>query len=548
MSSDRDATPLSGITPTSQAFVKTLDLRPQICVDLDGTLIKTDLLVEAFLALLKKNVTMKPSRNTYPKGETHEAKPLDLPLFVDLDGTLLQSDSLHESLCLLCKARPSLLLSMPAWLARGKAYFKACVAVHVSPDVAAWPFNDALLAWLRDQKAKGRRIVLATAANQAIAERVAAHLGLFDEVIASDDVNNRSGIRKFAAIQSAVGSDAFSYVGNHRKDLAVWRGARGAVLVGVPASVEAEVRRTTTVEAAFPRVRPGLGTYLRAIRVHQWLKNLLVFLPLLPVLGHLDGSLLVHAIATFFAFSFCGSAGYVFNDLTDLESDRRHPRKRARPFASGQLSITTGVSLLGVFLTLGLALAAVLSGQFLVVLLVYFVVTTLYSLHLKRIVIVDVIVLAGLYTLRVIGGAIATGLPVTFWILAFCVFLFLSLALVKRCAELRVMTDHVRKAAPGRGYQTDDLGVLQSLGVSSGLMSVVVLAVYITAPTTAQHFRQPDLIGLLCGVLLYWIGRVWIKAHRGEMHDDPVLFAARDRVTHYLVVVGAFILAAAIWL
>ena len=476
------------------------------------------------------------------------ASLVDVPLFVDLDGTLMRSDSLYESLCLLCKRQPWAIALLPGWLLRGKAYFKAQVAARVVPDVLKWPYNEALVRYLEEQKAAGRRLVLATAANRKIAERVSEHLALFDAVIASDDHDNRSGNGKLAAIQDTIGTRAFSYAGNAHRDLVVWRGAQAAVLVDVPKWVESEVITTTPIEAKFAREQVRLRTYLKAIRVHQWLKNVLVLMPVLPVLRYLDLGQLMHVLGAFFAFSFCGSAVYIFNDLVDLESDRGHPHKRTRPFAAGLLSIATGLSLLVLFLGAGLLLASLTSSAFLAVLLLYLVVTTLYCLRLKQIPIVDVIVLASLYTVRVIGGAAATDLPLSFWILAFSTTLFLSLALVKRCAELRLINGHGRQVIEGRGYHTNDLQILQNLGVASGLMSVVVLGVYITAPTTSQLFKNPDLLGLLCVVLLYWICRVWIKAHRGEMHDDPVLFAARDRVSQYLIMLGAAIVAAAVWL
>jgi 4-hydroxybenzoate polyprenyltransferase len=236
------------------------------------------------------------------------------------------------------------------------------------------------------------------------------------------------------------------------------------------------------------------------------------------------------------------------NDFLDLESDRKHPRKRRRPFASGAISIKTGLVLSLLFLLGGFLLALWISPAFAGVLLFYFVVTTAYSVRLKRTPIVDVIVLAMLYTVRVLAGAVAADLPITFWILAFSVFLFLSLALVKRCAELRTMIKEGKTSAAGRGYRVEDEQVLQSLGTASGLMSVVVLGVYITQPKISEAFARPDILGLLCLILLYWIGRVWIKAHRGKMHDDPVLFAVRDRISQYLVVIGALIVAAAAWL
>lgn len=472
----------------------------------------------------------------------------DVPLYVDLDGTLLNSDSLHESLCLLCKAKPLSMFLIPLWIMRGKAYFKAQVAQRVTPNVTSWPYNQPLLDYLKHQHAGGRKLVLASAANVGIVDRVAQHLGLFDGVIGSDHDTNRSGTEKLNAIRAQVGGGHFSYAGNDQKDLKVWSNAEGAVVVNASRSVQRKAQRLTAIEKVLPAPRARLKTYLKGIRIHQWLKNVLVFLPILPVLGHLQFDQILHAVIAFFAFSFTGSSVYIMNDFLDLESDRNHPRKRKRPFASGTISIKNGLVLSLLFLAAGFGLAFAANAGLAAVLLAYFVITTAYSVRLKRTPIVDVIVLAMLYTVRVFAGAVAAELPITFWILAFSVFLFLSLALVKRCAELRTMVSEGKRSAAGRGYRVEDEQVLQSLGTASGLMSVVVLGVYITAPTTSQAFAKPDFLGLLCLILLYWIGRVWIKAHRGQMHDDPVLFAVRDRISQYLAVMGAFIVAAAVWL
>jgi 4-hydroxybenzoate polyprenyltransferase len=471
-----------------------------------------------------------------------------IPLFVDLDGTLIDSDSLHESLCLLCKSHPLLIFMIPFWVLKGKAYFKAKVAEHVDPDVSTWPYNQALLHYLKQQRSAGRTMFLASAANIDIVSRVANHLALFDGTIGSDQDTNCSGTQKLRAIQRHVGNTGFSYAGNDRKDLNVWSEAEGALIVNASRTVERQARRLTKVERVIPPTHPSLLTYLKGIRVHQWLKNMLVFLPLLPVLSHLEPAQFSRVLVAFFAFSFTGSSVYVMNDFLDLESDRKHPRKRRRPFASGAISIKTGLVLSLLFLLGGFLLALWISPAFAGVLLFYFVVTTAYSVRLKRTPIVDVIVLAMLYTVRVLAGAVAADLPITFWILAFSVFLFLSLALVKRCAELRTMIKEGKTSAAGRGYRVEDEQVLQSLGTASGLMSVVVLGVYITQPKISEAFARPDILGLLCLILLYWIGRVWIKAHRGKMHDDPVLFAVRDRISQYLVVIGALIVAAAAWL
>jgi 4-hydroxybenzoate polyprenyltransferase/phosphoserine phosphatase len=465
---------------------------------------------------------------------------IDVPLVIDLDGTLLRTDSLHESTLLLLRGGPYRAFSLPLWLAGGKARMKREIAQRVELDVAGMPYHEELVTWIGAERERGRRIVLATAADARVAYAVSAHLGLFDEVIASDGAVNRSAHRKAALLVEKFGERGFDYAGNSRDDLPVWERARRAIVVSAPAGVRRAAAERTEVEREFAGQRGGLRAWIKALRLHQWMKNLLLFLPLLGAHQIFDPVLLTKAVVAFLAFGLCASSVYVVNDLMDLESDRHHPRKRLRPFALGVLSPLAGAAVAGILLVASLAIAWWVAPAFLAWLLIYFAITVAYTFWLKRKEIVDALSLAALYTLRIIAGGAAVGLAASFWLLAFSLFLFLSLAFVKRYSELQIMLEQGRDEAKGRGYRTDDLPLIQTLGVVSGFAAVLVLALYINGETVLRLYSRPEVMWLTVPILLYWITRVWIKTHRGLMHDDPVLFALKDRVS---ILSGAMFLA-----
>lgn len=467
-----------------------------------------------------------------------------IPLCVDLDGTLVKADTLHENLLSLCARDPRHLLALPAWLAKGRAQFKREVAdrVELGPDLL--PYRDSVLALIEEAKAAGRPVILTTAAPRRMAEAVAAHLGHFDEVIASDDGDNVSAERKAALLEERFGAQGFDYVGDAKADLPVFQRARRAYLI----SSRGRLRRSAAKHHPEPEFldggRAGLRTWARVLRVHQWLKNLLVFLPLVAAHRLTDPHLLGQSLLAFAAFSLCASSVYIVNDLVDLQSDRAHRSKRRRPFAAGDVPVAVGVVVAPLLLIAAFAIAALTSTPFLLVLLGYFLLTSLYSFWLKRQVIVDVIILTILYTARIIAGGAATGIPLSFWILVFSMFLFLSLALLKRFSELRLAVESGRNPA-GRGYWTSDLPVLMSLGSGSGIVSVLVLALYIASEGVSDRYPASRWLWLPPLFVLYWLTRMWMKANRGEVNEDPVLFAARDWQS--LVIAGlvgiAFILA-----
>ncbi|MBK1653893.1 4-hydroxybenzoate polyprenyltransferase [Allochromatium vinosum] len=460
--------------------------------------------------------------------------PIEKPaLVVDLDGTLTPTDTLAESVVKLVKQSPSNLVWLALSLPKGKAAFKRFVAANSTFSAATLPYREPLLDYLRNEREGGRRLILATASHETIAEGVSTHLGIFDEVIATDTINLK-GTNKLDAIRKAVGED-FVYAGDSAADLPIWESAKAAILVGANDTTSEAVRRVRPVEAEFPRDPVQLRTWAKALRIHQWLKNLLIFVPVLTAFSFLDVGKLVDSAVAFLAFSLAASATYVVNDLWDLDSDRIHPRKRRRPLASADVSIVSALVVSAFCLVAGFALAGMLSTQFLLILVLYLIVTSSYSWVLKQYVLIDVIILSLLYTLRIIAGSVAIGVMTSTWLLAFSVFLFLSLALVKRCAELVALEKAGDVATSGRDYRVTDLTVLWPLGVGAAMSAVVVFGLFISSPETAVRYGTPLALWLVALGLIYWLSRLWIKTGRGEMHDDPVVYAIKDRGSRIVV-------------
>jgi 4-hydroxybenzoate polyprenyltransferase/phosphoserine phosphatase len=474
------------------------------------------------------------------------APSMAVPLCVDLDGTLIHSDTLLESALLLLKRNPFYLFQFALWLLKGKAVLKAEIASRVTLNPAALPYNKEFVVWLQSERQSGRSLWLCTAANQRLADAVAGHLGIFDGVIASDRETNLAGDSKAARLVERFGERGFDYCGNERRDLTVWNHANGAIVANGGAALERDAAKSAPVLQTFPSRASVPRAALRALRPHQWAKNALIFVPLLAAHAAGKSDSLVNVILATVAFCLCASSVYVLNDLLDLEADRAHARMSKRPFAAGTLSIGAGLAMVPVLLGLAITIAAFLPDRFQLVFVTYYVVTVAYSFYLKGRVIVDAMALAGLYTLRIIAGAAAAAVPLSFWLLLFSVFLFLSLAFVKRFAELDSLRRQQRLRAAGRGYHVEDLPVLQSLGTSAGYLSVLVLALYINSPAIEGLYRQPKLIWLLCVLMLYWVSRVWMKAQRGEMHDDPVVFALKDKVSIAVGVLAVVTVALAI--
>lgn len=466
------------------------------------------------------------------------------PLVVDLDGTLVHTDMLHETSLRVLRDSPWDLLRLSVWLPQGKAVVKQNLAHRARFDPEHLPYNGPLLAWLREQKAAGRRLVLCTASDSTVALSIANHLEIFDEVLASDGARNLGGKVKADALVERFGDRGYDYVGNSPTDLAVWRHARRAVVVNAPTALVVKASGICEVEKVFPRLPMGLATWRRVLRVHQWMKNLLLFIPLLAAHEFANVSLWGSLLLAFVSFSLCASSVYIFNDLLDLESDRAHPRKRARPFASGAVPVWIGLVLSVALLAASYGIATYVGGNFLPWLAFYFVLTCAYSWTLKRLMLVDCLALAMLYTVRIVAGAAAAGLALSFWLLAFSVFLFLSLAFVKRYAELEVQVLSGKTKAHGRGYYTSDAPLVQTLGVTAGYGAVLVLALYLNSDSVLRLYATPEIMWGAVPVLLFWVSWMWMQAHRGHMHDDPLVFAVKDKAS--LAAGAAFLLVLAL--
>lgn len=456
----------------------------------------------------------------------------ECPLCVDLDGTLIHTDMLHESSFGLLKSSPLSLLKLP-WvlLTKGRAGLKRWIANQVVFNPTVLPFNHDFVVWLRNQHASGRRLILCTASDRSIAEPIAAHLGIFDEVMASDGAVNLEGSHKAAALIEKFGKNGFDYAGNSTADLKVWRYARKAVVVNASTQLLSDVTATSDVEEVFEGIDSAYTIWIKALRVHQWLKNALLFVPLLAAHRIMDGNAWVSLLWAFVAFSLGASSVYIANDLLDLESDRQHPRKCKRPFASGAVQVWKGAILSPILLALSCVIALYVGHAFLEWLLIYFLLTCIYSIKLKQLVLVDCMTLAILYTLRIVAGAAAIGSALSFWLLSFSIFVFLSLAFVKRFAELQVQLLNGKHKAHGRGYFTDDAPLIQMLGISSGITSTLVLSLYLNSPEIQRLYAHPEWIWGTVPVMVFWVSWLWLRAHRGEMHDDPLVFAVKDKTS-----------------
>jgi 4-hydroxybenzoate polyprenyltransferase len=462
-------------------------------------------------------------------------------LCVDLDGTLVKSDTLIDSLLVLMRTRPMLLLALPGKLFHGKAAFKAFVTGSVSLDVAHLPYNRKLLKYLQQERGHGRAIYLATGADVRLARRVATHLAIFTDVLGSDGATNLTGSKKLNELRTRLGSDGFDYIGNDTPDLPLLAHAGEAMVANPSLRLRMGLRaRRIRPAREFLESKPALQSLLKAVRLHQWAKNLLIFVPVL--LSHaLSTGKLLTALAAFCCFSLTASSAYIVNDLLDIEADRRHPRKRLRPFASGDLSPFSGICISLLFLLVGLVGGRLLPGGFYGWLLVYLATTLAYSWYLKRVALVDVMVLSGLYILRLLAGGAATLTPISHWLAGFSLFLFLSLAVVKRFAELENLRASNSAPKNGRGYLLADMAQMRSFGTASAYASVVVFAIYISGLDVVKLYRQPRLLWLIVPLMILWLNRVWLLASRGELDEDPVAFALTDRMSQLIGVAVAAI-------
>lgn len=465
-----------------------------------------------------------------------------IPLCVDLDGTLLAADTLWEGVAIILLRNPLMLLAVLYWMTKGKARLKHEVAARSGRQAADWPYREAVLKRLTRERDTGRQVILVTGAAESVALGVAAHAGVFSSVLHSSTEINLTSRRKREKLIEQFGEGGFDYMGNSRDDVPVFDAARKAIVVAPDAAAE-KWRRAHDAERLDIGKTSRLAA-LKSIRVHQWAKNVLIGVPM--VLNHdiLHLDAVINVILAFFAFSFLASAVYVINDLSDLTNDRRHPTKRNRPLASGQMSVPMGLVLALCLPVASLSLTAVLPPDFALVLGFYAMATTAYTFVLKRKLLVDVFTLAGLYTVRIIAGSAATDTELSFWLLSFSIFFFLSLALVKRYVELDEYDGRDGNQVPGRGYMAVDYEMVGQAGVSSAFASALVLALYIHSKEMQEMYTLPWALWPLCPLVLYMLLRIWMLARRGMLHEDPVVFIMRDWRSLVTMAIGASLVLA----
>ena len=484
--------------------------------------------------------------------------PLGMALCVDLDGTLVKSDTLVDSLLVMARQSPGSLLSIPGWLMQGKAAFKRHITRTVTLDVEHLPYNRPLLEWLRTQHSLGHTIYLATASDHAIAERVAAYLGIFAGVIASDGVINISGESKLAVLREKFG-ERFCYIGNARPDAELLAACQTPMVANPNRALRSRLKSSGTVmTAGFYDRSHTFRNWITALRLHQWAKNTLLFVPLLLAHRWAAGAFAGAGIA-FVSFGLCASATYIINDLLDIEADRRHASKRRRPFAAGDLTALSGIAAVVLLLAVSVTLAVFLQPlifrfagdyplrlpyAFLGWLVLYMATTLVYSFYFKRKLLLDVFLLSGLYTVRILAGSAAANVAISTWLAAFSIFFFLSLAFVKRFSELENLRERGGVISNGRGYFVSDLEQLRALGTGAAYASVIIMTLYIRDPDTRLLYGHPYLLWLVVPVLLLWLSQVWMLASRGQMNDDPVVWALTSKRSLLLGVLMAIV----IWL
>ena len=467
-----------------------------------------------------------------------------IPFAVDLDGTLIATDLLWEGLFLLIRKYPLCLFMVPIWMLQGPARLKQEIAARININPALLPYRAVVVERLKEERAAGRQIILATGTPRKFAEAIAAHLGIFDRVMATDGLHNLTSARKRAALCETFGDGGFDYVGNSRHDLKVFDAARQAIVVAPDRSAARwqQAHNAELVETP----QPTFKTVLKMLRVHQWLKNVLIAVPVVLSHEYANLGMIGACLLAFVSFSASASAVYILNDFFDLGLDRQHATKRNRPFASGLLSMKFGLVSVFILLAVSFATALLLPPLFMAALGAYLLATTAYSLSIKRMLLLDVLMLAGLYTMRILAGAAATGMDISFWLLAFSTFFFLSLALVKRYVELRTTTLDPKQRIAGRGYRPEDEDIVAQAGMASAFSSALVLALYIDSDAVREQYAHPYMIWPLAPIVLYLTMRIWILARRDEMHDDPVVFITRDWRSQLVTLFGALLLVAAV--
>lgn len=467
---------------------------------------------------------------------------MSVPLCIDLDGTLIKTDSLFESFLILLKRNPFYLFIAITWLVKGIAYFKQEISKRVTLDPSILPYTNKLLGYLKEEYAKGREIILVTAADKKIAESIANYLGIFSGVLASDGRINLKGDNKRKLLNELYGEKQYDYAGNTKDDLKVWPSARHAIIVNASSGLFKQAQKISNSGKFFPYEHSKFRSFMKAIRVHQYVKNILIFIPLLASHTYFHLSSIINSLIAFIVFCLLASSVYLINDLLDLEADRQHRTKYKRPFAAGDFPISIGIIMILFFMITSIFLSLTLNKYFLLILISYFITTTIYSISLKKKLLLDVFVLAILYTMRIMAGIAALKTDYSEWLLTFSLFFFLSLAFVKRYSELYLTNKENKLNIIGRGYHVNDLVQLSLFGTVSGYMSTLIFALYISSNKVVALYHHPQWLWLVCLILLYWVSRIWMLATRGLIHEDPITFALEDRVSLFAAVAIVFIM------
>ncbi len=474
-----------------------------------------------------------------------DSKSQAVALFVDLDGTLIKSDVSFESFLGLVKINPLNIFKALVWGLKGRPYLKSKIAEIVELNPECMPYNDDFFNFLKSEKENGRLLILASASDKKYVNQVSEYTKIFSDVIATDNQSNLSGANKVTAIRNYCKehrlSKDFAYAGNSSVDIDVWKEASESILVTDDRLFVKKAEKKVSFSHKFIYGNQLTALY-KSLRIHQWSKNILLFVPLFMAHKFHEYESLLNAIFAFFAFSFAASSIYLVNDLLDIEADRLHRTKKNRPLASGAMQVRTALLLIPLLLGISAVLSLMLPLSFIFALMTYLFTTLLYSFYLKKIPVLDIIILAMLYVLRLFAGSLACGVQISQWMLSFSLFAFTSLACLKRFSELQLIKSPQKHKISGRGYQESDLEPISQFGTASAYLSVFVLVFYINSKEVLALYKQPDVLWLLCPVILYWITRVWILAYRGKIHDDPVVFALRDRVSYFVGLISALIL------
>ena len=451
-------------------------------------------------------------------------------LSVDLDGTLIKTDMLYETFW--SSFSNDFLIPLKAFFAlfKGKAFLKEMLFDKSTLDIKSLPYNQDVIKYIHSHRSRGGKVALVTASTHRLAEAISKHLNLFDEVYGSTPINNLKGLAKADLQKKVFGISNFDYIGNSSADLQSWAISNKAITFNARKLLKKRCEKcnNNTFHLTDKNKKSLLSSFLKEIRPYQWIKNILVFLPMIAA-QDFDKSTLFQALFAFIAFSSTASSVYIFNDLLDIQADRNHPKKCRRPLAAGDLSFGMGMSLGILLLIIGIIFGYTVDKSFLVTLLIYYSITLSYSIYFKRKALIDIFILAGLYTLRLLAGGVATDLSISFWLISFSLFVFLSLAAIKRQSELIDSIARGKNIANSRGYKVSDLDFIRTIAISSGLISSLVLSLYINSPKVLVLYSNPEFLWISCSLYLFWITRVCFKTDRGEMEYDPIIFAFKDR-------------------